>query len=123
MPQSPAFHGEFSSSDASALSEANSRITLYGAGSVTPLTLAANQTVVVTSVQVTVGASALTVQVYDGSDATPDAGEHIVHYESPANGGIALPLTPGHDCQAGTYPKVKTSGAGNVKAIIHGYIR
>lgn len=116
------FHGEFSSSDASALSEANSRFALYGAGSVTALTLASTDRVCVTGLKVMTGASALTVTVYDGADATVDAGETVSAGDYPANGGEAQNFTTPHFCQTGTYPKVKTSGAGAVKAQIRGTI-
>lgn len=115
------FHGEFSSANASALSEANSRITLYGAGSTTALTLASTDRVLITDLNVeTLGT--LTVQVYDGADATVDAGERIYQGDllttSAANTNASTPYT----CQAGRYPKVKTSGAGQVDVQIRGYI-
>ncbi len=117
-----AIHGEFSSADASALSEANSRILLYGAGSTTALTLNANDHVTITDLKVIAG-SALTVTVYDGTDATPDAGEVITTGDYAANGGEAQPgmQTP-FTCQKGTWPKVKASAAGNVKVQIRATI-
>lgn len=116
-------HGEFSSSDASDLSESNSRFTLYGAGKASVGTLAATDQVVVTDVKVMVGSSALTVTLYDGSDATVDAGETITVGDYAANGGEAQNFSCPHVCQSGTYPKVKTSGAGAVKVQLRGYIR
>jgi hypothetical protein len=115
------FHGEFSSADASALTEPNSRFLLYGAGSTSAVTLNANDEVTVTDLKIMAG-SALTVTVYDGSDATADAGEVISAGDYAANGGEAQNFTAPHVCQKGTYPKLKASGAGTVKAQIRGYI-
>lgn len=116
------FHGEFSSSDASALSEANSRILLYGAGSTTAITLASTDRVHITDILI-VAAVALTVTIYDGADNTAGAGEVVAYGDFAANGGVAhsTALSP-HVCQAGTWPKVKTSGAGAVKVVIRGRI-
>jgi hypothetical protein len=116
------FHGEFSSADASALNEANSRITLYPAATVSALTLGATDQVVITSIQLT-SAGAVTVTLYDGADATVDAGEAIALAGLAANGFLNLSSdrVP-HYCQAGTYPKVKASGAGAIKVIIRGWI-
>lgn len=113
-------HGEFSSADASALTEAQSRILLYGAGSTTAVTVGSNDYVTITDLKVITG-SALTVTVYDGADATVDAGEVITIGDYAANGGEAQPgfRTP-HTCQKGTWPKVKASGAGNVRVQIRG---
>lgn len=112
-------HGEFSSSDASALNEANSRFTIYGPGSTTAITLGSTNRVVITALSIVVG-SALTVTIYDGADNSPGAGEVILKGAYAANGGEAHTIR--HTCQAGTYPKVKTSGSGNVDVIFHGYI-
>src|SRR5688572_10003875 len=80
------FHGEFSTADASGLSEANSRFNLYKPGSTTALTLAANERVVVTSVVVAfTGATSRAVQVYDGADATVDAGELLFQSQTVQN--------------------------------------
>lgn len=115
------FHGDFSSADASGLSESNSRIALYERGTTTAITLGTTQRVVVTDVVVVAGA-ALTVTVYDGADATASTGERIVMGNFAANGGVSQALSVAHCCQAGTYPKVKTSGAGQVDVQIHGVI-
>lgn len=117
-----AFHGEFASADASALSEANSRITLYGAGSTTALTLNSNDYVTITDLKV-IGDVALTTTVYDGADNVVDAGETITKGGFPATGGEVQPgmQTP-FTCQKGTWPKVKTSGAGQIYAQIRGTI-
>src|SRR4051794_8687733 len=105
------YHGEFSSADASALSEPNSRILLYGPGSTTALTVGSTDQVVITDVRIIAGA-ALTVQVYDGANNSVGAGEVIDQGNFAANGGAAHDLLTPHTCQAGTWPKVKTSGAG-----------
>jgi hypothetical protein len=117
------FHGEFSSSDASALSEPNSRFALYGAGGTTALTLDANDIVCVSDVKILCGSTALTITVYDGADATVGAGETVSAGDYPANGGEVWAGQVPHVCQTGTYPKVKASAAGAVKAQIRGTIR
>lgn len=115
-------HGEFTSADASALSESNSRFAIYGGGSTTAVTLAAGDYVTISDLDILCGSSALTVTVYDGANATVDAGETVVIGDYPANGGIARTYRSPHVCQKGTYPKVKTSGAGAVKVVFHGFI-
>lgn len=117
------FHGEFASADASALTEPNGRLALYGGGSTTALTLDANDQVTITDVDVSVGAAALEVRVYDGANNADDAGEVVCRFNLAANGSAFRALASPHVCQKGTYPKVITSGAGAVDAIIHGYIR
>jgi hypothetical protein len=114
-------HGEFSSADASGLSEANARILLYGAGSTTAVTLDSNDNVVITDVLI-VAAAALTVTVYDGANNTVGAGEVVAKGSFPANGGAALNFSAPHVCQKGTWPKVLTSGAGQIDVYIKGYI-
>ena len=116
------FHGEFASADASALTEANGRLTLYGAGSTDALTLGANDQVTITDIDVSVGASALEVRVYDGANNADGGGEVVCRFNLPVNGSAFRTLASPHVCQKGTYPKVITSGAGAVDAIIHGYI-
>lgn len=116
------FHGEFSSADASALNEANSRFTLYPPGSTSAITLDSNDIVWISDVQVTVGTT-LTVTVFDGTDATVDAGERVFKGGCAANNTIYPNYTIGHCCQKGTYPKAKTSGAGQVDVQIHGTIQ
>lgn len=115
-------HGEFSSADASALTEANARVLLYGAGSVTAVTLGSTDYVVITDVFVLCGATGLTVTVYDGGNNTVGAGEVVVKGTFSANGGLAWNLATPHVCQAGTWPKVLTSGAGQVDVSIKGYV-
>jgi hypothetical protein len=114
-------HGEFSSADASALTEANSRFSIYGAGEASAVTLGSTDVVVITHLHLMVGSTALTATVYHGSDATADAGEVVVTGDYPANGGLHGPVGL-HVCKTGTYPKVKTSAAGSVKVQFHGHI-
>jgi hypothetical protein len=112
-------HGEFTSADASALSEANSRLALYGAGSTTSLTLGSTDYVALTDLVISVGA-ALTVTIYSGADATVDAGEQMAKLTFAAAGVQSVRLdTPGWTL-IGTYPKVKTSGAGTVTVFATG---
>lgn len=116
------FHGEFSSADASALSEANSRFRLYPAGGDDTITLASTQQVVVTDIFLLTGNTALTVSIYDGGDNNVGAGEVLVAGDFGANGGVNETAHIPHYCQEGTYPKVKTSGAGQINASIRGVI-
>jgi len=116
------FHGEFTSADASALNEANSRFSLYGMGSTSAITLASTDQVVITDLKLICGATGLTVTVYDGANNTVAAGERITMGTYPANGGEAQNFTTGHYCQTGTYPNVITSAAGQIDVQIRGYI-
>lgn len=118
------FHGEFYSTDASApANEAAARISLYGAAGAGQIaSLNANDIAVVTDIKIMVGSSAITVQVYDGSDATVDNGDKITEGDYPANGGEFQHAYTPHFCQAGTFPKVRTSGAGAVRVQIRGYL-
>jgi len=119
------FHGEFSSADASALNEANSRFSLYGANFVTggsAITLAATDIVVVLDVVIAAGAAGLAVWIYDGANNAVDAGEQIAKAFLLANTTVYPDFTLGHYCAAGTWPKVKTSGAGQVDVTINGTI-
>src|SRR5262249_5248933 len=112
-------HGEFSSADASALTEAASRFALYGAASTAAVTLAGTDVVVITDLLINTGA-AITVQVYDGADNAVGAGE-LVH-KATVNGTTTFGFATPHYCRAGTYPKVKTSGAGQVDCLLRGSI-
>jgi len=116
------FHGEFTSADASALSEPNSRFTLYEYGGTSTITLGATDTAVISDLTIVTGA-ALTVTVYDGADNTVDAGEVIARGNFPANGGETHKSGCPHSCQIGTYPKIKTSGAGQIDGVVRGYIQ
>lgn len=113
------FHAEFSSADPSALSEANSRFTLYGDGSTTAITLGASDQVIVTEVNSASGATN-TISVYDGADATVDAGEKIAYIRQ-TTVSQTFSLTSPHYCQVGTYPKVKGLAV-QTDLVIHGYI-
>lgn len=112
-------HGEFGSADASALTEANSRIVLYPYDSVSAVTLASTDWLFVTDLLVSVGA-ALTVQVYSGADATVDAGELVAKLAFAAAGSQHVRLYTPAVCRRGTWPKVKTSGAGQVDVTLYG---
>jgi beta-lactamase superfamily II metal-dependent hydrolase len=119
---SPSLHGEFTSTDASGLTEPNSRALLYGDGSTSAITLATTDQVVITSVLISVGASGIKVSVYDGADNTVDAGEKIAVASVGANGFVNYTLPVPHRCQVGTWPKVKTSASGQVDVTLHGYL-
>lgn len=118
-----AVHGEFTSADASALNEADSRILLYGASSATAVTLDSNDVVAITDLTIVCGATGLTVTIYDGANNSVAAGERIMLGTFGANGGMTQAFQAPYFCQAGTWPKVKTSAAGQVDVNIRGYIR
>ena len=120
--QGVTIHGEFSSADASALTEANSRILLYGPGSTTAITVASTDWVCITGFTVQLGASGLTVTLYDGANNTPAAGEIIFKGTLAANGFAGFTCFTPHVCQVGTWPKLLTSGAGQVDVSIRGFI-
>jgi hypothetical protein len=120
-PEGRPFHGEFSSANASGLSEVNSRFALYAANSLSTITLAANEQVVITDIFVLAGA-ALTVTLYDGADNVVAGGEQVLKGNFAANGGVAEVLGTPHYCQVATYPKVLTSGAGQIDCTIRGVI-
>lgn len=115
------FHGEFSSADASALTEANSRVLLYGTGSTSAITLDTNDQVIVTAMTL-VSTAAITVTVYDGADNSAGAGEVLFYGDLAAKGVVAQPFATPHYCQKGTWPKVKGSGAGQINLVLRGYI-
>ncbi len=115
------FHGEFSSADASALTEPNSRVTLYDTAGVA-ITLASTEQVVITDVTVIVGVD-LAVDLYDGANNVPAAGEYVWRGSMlAASQSASYQFKTAHYCATGTYPKVKTGGAGQVDVIIHGFI-
>lgn len=112
-------HGEFSSADATALSAGTTaRIVLHGPGSTSALTLDANDYVQILSATVSSAATTALVQIYDGADATVDAGEEIFGGIVPTNSTVSANFHSPHVCQKGSYPKVKASAAGNVRVQI-----
>ncbi len=131
LTQGRPFVGVFSSADASGLSEANSRFTLYNAAQ-TPaaITLAANERVVITDIDLVYsGATAREVTLYDGADTTVDAGEQIFKGTFQQYGGISSHLQVPHygsynnsTSSPKGYPKVKTGGAGQIDVTIRGVI-
>jgi hypothetical protein len=115
------FHGEFSSANASSLTEAQERFTLYSAGSNNSITLASTDMVVITDVFIYAAAS-MKVTVFDGSGANPSAGNYILQGTLAAN-TVAFPsLNTPHYCAVGTYPHVQTSTSGQIDVYIHGII-
>lgn len=121
LQQGLRFVGTFSSADASALSEANSRFTLCIAGSTSSFSLGSNQRVLISDIDV-VSTAALTVTLYDGEDTTVGTGEQILKGGFAANGGISSHCVVPHQGQLGSYPKVKTSGAGQIDCTIRGVV-
>lgn len=116
------FHGEFSSADASApADDAAARVSLFGAGSASALTLATTDQVVVTDMAIETSA-ALTVTVFDGANEAAGAGEIIYKGDVGTTSAYAPPFTCPFYCQLGTYPHVLTSGAGQVDVQMRGYI-
>jgi hypothetical protein len=116
-------HGEFSSSDASGLSEVNSRFALYGGGATTALTLGTNDVVYVTGLIIACGSSPLTVSIYDGANNVVDAGEMIARATLAGGTTSVIDWTQSpHKCQLSSYPKVKTSGAGQIDVVLNGTI-
>lgn len=120
--QGAPFHGEFASADASALTEPNSRFALYGTGAVASLTLDSNDQVIISEITIASAGTNLVGYIYDGADATVDAGESVWRGIVPTNTTQALQFGIPHYCQKGTYPKVKMSGAGQIYVSIRGTI-
>ncbi len=115
-------HGEFASSDASGLSEPNSRFTLYAGGTTTSITLGANDQVEIDAVNVNTLTALALINVYDGADNAADAGEKIFTGIVAANCNEIGASGMGYICQPGSYPKVKTSASGQVYATLYGYV-
>lgn len=115
-------HGEFSSADASGLNANSSKVTLYGPGGTTALTLDAKDYVHVSQLAISSAGTNLTVSIFDGVDANPDAGELIWKGVVPTNTTATVFLPNPHVCQKGTYPRVKASGAGQVDVTLHGVV-
>jgi hypothetical protein len=124
------FHGEFSSADARALTEATTaRIRLYGPGSATALAVGAADKVVITDITLSsteAGPVDQLFTIYDGANATPVDGEILLRvFLGPTTGGdasISVSLKNPLVCQAGTVPKVASSAAGQVYVSCTGYI-
>lgn len=87
------------------------------------LTLGANEVLVITDGWI-VASAAATVDVFEDLDAdgAMDAGELVFGGAFGANGGIAVRHETPHECKAGLTPKVKSSTADSVTAMIRGYI-
>lgn len=116
-------HGEFSSSDASGLDASTSKVTLYGPGGTTALVLGSKDWVHVSQLAVSSAGTNLTVTVFDGADATPDAGEVIWKGVVLTNTTANVFFPNPHACQKGTYPRVKASGSGQVDVTLHGFVQ
>ena len=116
-------HGEFTSADASTAAV----VTLY-TGDGVARALVAGERLVIQSFHVVVGASGLTVTLFDDRDAdgTADAGEIIARGTFAANGSLSESGILHYCKQAVTAnvlaPKVKTSGAGQVDVVLRGFI-
>jgi len=124
IAQGQPFHGEFTSTDATELSETGQRFTMYrsqGATVKTAVTLAANEQVVITDIFLHCEL-AMTVWVFDGANNTPNNGESILRSSFAINSGCGFQLNVPHYCLQGTYPKLKTSTAAKIDAIIRGFI-
>lgn len=115
-------HGDFSSADASALAETAARILLYGSDSTTAITVTATEWVIVSDLTIAVGATALTVTIYDGVNNAAAAGEIITKVTISAGTSHTVSFNVPHYCKAGTWPKVLTSAAGQVDVSLHGTI-
>lgn len=113
------FHGEFSSADASGLSEANSRFTLFEPRQKGSISLGSSDVVAITDIVVTTNTS-LTVTIYDGANNSVASGETLAKVILSGTGVIKF-TTP-KQCQKGTYPKVLTNTSGQVDVQISGFI-
>lgn len=123
-PKGVPAHGEFSSADAHAPgNEAAARFSLFGAAQTAPalptaLTLGSGDYAIVGDVEITAGAAALIVQLFDGGAASPGAGNLIAKITVPANSTVVWAPRVPHVCQQGSYPKLLTNVAGQVDAVI-----
>lgn len=68
--------------------------------------------------------SNITVDIFDdvATSGTVNTGERFTGGIFAANGGIAMAFHFPLQCKLGSTPKIKASGAGNVTALIHGYV-
>lgn len=121
------FRGEFSATDPSTQvlnTEALHRYTLYPAGSTSALTVASNDTVMITDISLC-AAAASNFTIYDGSDISADAGETLFAARTSTTfttvvQSLSTPLV----CQLGTYPKiVGSSTASGLVSVITGVIK
>lgn len=66
----------------------------------------------------------ITVDIFDdvATSGTVNTGERLTGGIFAANGGIALAFHFPLQCKLGSTPKIKASAAGNVTALIHGYV-
>lgn len=120
LPGTP-FHGEFSSADASALTEATTaRFVMYPPGSTVALTVGSNDQVIITDVAVFTVTAAAQPTIYDGADATAGSGEVV--FATRSTTGAVQSFTVPHFCQRGTYPKCKSASAAQIEAVIRGFI-
>lgn len=131
LTQGRPFVGQFTSADASALSEANARFTLYDAAKApAAITLQADERVVITDITARCDGNGQTVELYDGADASIGAGERITILRFGTNvPQHHLHLGTPHYCAANEstvtpkgYPKVVTSGVSQVDVTIRGVI-
>lgn len=105
------FWGRFyHATNASALDEATSRFVLYhrdpATGAATAITLGDNDTLDIRSMTI-VASAALLLQIYDGADATVDAGEQIAAQRTVTTQLYGHQnLTPGHVTKAGDVSQV-----------------
>jgi len=117
------FHGEFSGTGADTpANEAAARFSLYHAGTTVALTLGPTDQVVITDIQfsVTNGANGY---IFDGADTTVDAGERVLTaYGANIGDNPQTTLLTPRVLQPGSWPKLKSSTAGQIDATIHGYI-
>jgi hypothetical protein len=131
IPGAP-FHGEFSSANASApANEPAARIKLYPAGSAVEITtLGINDQVIITDVQIQC-ASSITASIFFGADENVGAGELVGKYGFAPTGtsNIGLGCNVPHKGPAQgsggagiPWPKIKTSGAGQIDVVIRGTI-
>lgn len=124
QPKGIIVRGAFSSANASALDESNSRITLYAPtenGTASSLTLSSVDQIVITDFEIS-SAGANTITLYDGEDTTIGLAETISVGVFSAAGTTGGAFRCEHFCTKGTYPKVKAAASGQVDVTIHGTV-
>jgi hypothetical protein len=89
------------------------------------VTLGSTQRLYITDIHISIGATALAVQVFDDANAnnTVDAGEELINAEYAINGGLAMSYLTPMKCGLGRMPRCKTSAAGNVKISGTGFVK